>query len=122
MGGRSLAAVCWAAAVVGHVLPAARRFRGGKGVATAGGGACVLFGYLTILGTAIFLLVARLTRKASLASLSMAVSMACLILLSGVPLLEAVVVVCLTVLLIVRHQANIRRLLAGDEGTWKPRS
>jgi len=82
----------------------------------------VLFGFLTILGAAIFLLVARLTRKVSLASLSMAVSMACLILLSGVPLLEAAVVLCLTVLLIVRHQANIRRLLAGDEGSWKPGS
>lgn len=122
VAGRPLAAVCWAAAVVGHVLPMTRRFRGGKGVATAGGGSFVLFGYLTIVGTAIFLVVARLTRKVSLASLSMAVSMACLILLSGVPLLEAVVVVGLTVLLIVRHQANIRRLLAGEEGTWKPGS
>ncbi|MBM16748.1 MAG: acyl-phosphate--glycerol-3-phosphate O-acyltransferase [Actinobacteria bacterium] len=122
VGGRPLAAVCWAAAVVGHVVPVSRRFRGGKGVATAGGGACVLFGFLTIIGTAIFLLMARLTGKVSLASLSMAVSMACLILLSGVPILEAIVVVCLTVLLIVRHQANIRRLLTGNERSWKPGS
>ena len=28
VGGRSLATVCWAAAVVGHVLPVTRRFRG----------------------------------------------------------------------------------------------
>ncbi|MBP67342.1 MAG: acyl-phosphate glycerol 3-phosphate acyltransferase [Acidimicrobiaceae bacterium] len=118
VGGRSLATVCWAAAVVGHVLPVTRRFRGGKGVATAGGGAWVLFGTLAAIGTVIFLVVARLTRKVSVASLATAVSMVLLIILSGVPLLEALVATALTVLLFVRHQSNVRRLIAGDEGSW----
>src|SRR4051794_41765478 len=36
--GRPVGFACWIAAVLGHVFPATRRFRGGKGVATASGG------------------------------------------------------------------------------------
>ena len=43
VAGRPLALACWVAATVGHVLPVTRRFRGGKGVATGGGGSIVLF-------------------------------------------------------------------------------
>ncbi len=119
VAGRPLATACWVAAVLGHVLPATRRLRGGKGVATAGGGACVLFGFFTIVGMLIFFVVAGLTRKVSVASMVMAVSMATMIIFSGVPLGEALVVVGLTALVIVRHQSNIRRLLAGGERSWK---
>jgi acyl-phosphate glycerol 3-phosphate acyltransferase len=47
VAGRPLALACWAAATVGHVLPVTRRLRGGKGVATGGGGSgrtnCIAF-------------------------------------------------------------------------------
>src|SRR5689334_17894800 len=35
VGGRALGLACGAAAVAGHIAPVTRRFRGGKGVATA---------------------------------------------------------------------------------------
>jgi len=79
----------------------------------------VLFGFFTIVGMLIFFVVAGLTRKVSVASMVMAVSMATMIIFSGVPLGEALVVVGLTALVIVRHQSNIRRLLAGGERSWK---
>ena len=42
LDGRPAAYWCAAAAVIGHMFPVTRRFRGGKGVATMGGGALVL--------------------------------------------------------------------------------
>src|SRR4051794_404859 len=41
-GGRALGLACGIAAVIGHIFPVTRRFRGGKGVATAAGMAVVL--------------------------------------------------------------------------------
>ena len=43
VGGHGLGVACGVAAVVGHVLPVTRGFRGGKGVATGAGMAVVLF-------------------------------------------------------------------------------
>ncbi len=118
LGGRSLALACWAAAVVGHVLPVTRRLRGGKGVATAGGGGWVLFPLLTLVATVVFFTVAGLTRKASLGSLAMAAVMPWLVVWSGAPVVEVLVAAALAGLVVVRHQANIRRLLSGREGSW----
>ena len=63
---RSWALFCWAAAVLGHVLPITRRLRGGKGVATAGGGVCVLFPLVAVVELLLFVVAARLSRTASL--------------------------------------------------------
>ena len=66
---RPWAAVVWAMATVGHVFPIARWLRGGKGVATGGGGALPLFPFLGLGLIAVFVLVVKLTRRASLGSL-----------------------------------------------------
>ncbi len=102
------------AAVLGHLFPIWLRFKGGKGVAT-GLGVLVAAAWPIGLATcAVWLLVAGLTRVSSLASLA-AFSFAPLAAL----VLEEFGVVKLSftiaVLVFVRHQANIRRLLAGTE-------
>ena len=118
VGGRPLGLACWAAATLGHVLPVTRRFRGGKGVATAGGGSLVLFPVVAAGTFVLFGLMARITGKASLGSITIAVALPVAVAGTGRGLGEVLVAVGICALVLVRHVANIRRLVAGEEGSW----
>jgi acyl phosphate:glycerol-3-phosphate acyltransferase len=102
------------AAVLGHLFPIWLRFKGGKGVATGLGVLVAAAWPVGVAACAVWLLVAGLARVSSLASLA-AFGFAPLAAL----VLEEIGVVKLSftmaVLVFVRHQANIRRLLAGTE-------
>lgn len=103
------------AAFLGHLYPVFFQFRGGKGVATFIG---VLLGTLwpvAAVFAACWLLVAALFRYSSLAALSASVASlpAAWWLAAPAPVLLALGVMVL--LLLWRHQDNIRRLLAGTE-------
>jgi len=104
------------AVVVGHMFPVFHRFRGGKGVSTALGVLIALNGWLAADTAATWLVIAVFFRISSLAALIAAVSAACFcFMLYGVhPYTAAVIVIAL--LLIWRHQSNIKNLLAGTEG------
>ena len=113
IGGRVGACVLGVAAVVGHTLPLYRK--GGKGVAAAGGALVVLYP-LIVVGLAVFwLLVARVLHKASLASLLATILFPVAVFAFGFDRWEVGVVGGLAVLVIVRHAANIRRLLRREE-------
>jgi len=118
--GRSLGLACWAAATIGHVAPVTRRFRGGKGVATGGGGGLVLFPAVGVVVVALFALVARLSGKASLGSISICVALPLGVALTGRGWSEFLVTVATCLLVLVRHQSNIRRLATGREQGWGP--
>jgi glycerol-3-phosphate acyltransferase PlsY len=114
-GGRGLAMACGAAAVVGHCFPAPRRFRGGRGVATAAGMACVLFPALSALLLVGWVVVAKAARKASLASLSVAVALPVLVAATGRAGREVAAVAAVSLLVVGRHAGNLRRLVRGEE-------
>lgn len=118
--GRPLGVACWAAATVGHVLPLPRRFRGGKGVATAGGGLWVLFPIVAFCCSVLFALVARITGKASLGSLVISLVLPILVAILGGSLGEVLVSVGLAAMVVLRHVDNIRRLFSGAEDSWRP--
>jgi len=67
VAGHEGAFVLGGAAIVGHMLPVTRRFRGGRGVATGAGVVLVVFPLLTLGGAIVWLVVVRLTHKASVA-------------------------------------------------------
>ena len=103
------------AVFAGHLFPVFHRFRGGKGVATAGG---VLLGFDPWLGLAtiatwiVIVLIFRISSLAALVAALFAPAYACW--LFGLrPLLAVVGAIAL--LLIWRHRANIGRLIAGAE-------
>jgi glycerol-3-phosphate acyltransferase PlsY len=115
LDGRSLAMACGVAAVLGHIVPVTRRFRGGKGVATAAGVTVVLWPLAAVVGAAVWAAVAVGSDTASLASLAGAVAIPVAVALTGRPAGEVLVAVVLGALVVVRHGSNIRRLLQGRE-------
>jgi glycerol-3-phosphate acyltransferase PlsY len=114
-GGRGLALAAGAAAMLGHVFPVTRSFRGGRGVATGGGMALVLFPVVTVVLVALWFGVVRLTGKASLASLLVTAGLPLGLVASGRPVGELVVVLVLAAVVLARHAGNLRRLLRGQE-------
>ena len=118
-------AVPWAglAAFLGHLYPVFLRFKGGKGVATALGVLLALQPWLALATVATWVIVLYVTRYVSLASIVAAVFAPCYYILGGkvawrMDAATAVVIAALAVLLIVRHKANIARLLAGKENRF----
>lgn len=102
-------------AFIGHLWPIFFKFEGGKGVATAAG---VLLGFAPALGGLVLLVwitMAVVFRYSSLAALTASLA-APLIQAWGWGLGPATVgTAIMSALLIWRHEANIRKLLAGQE-------
>jgi acyl phosphate:glycerol-3-phosphate acyltransferase len=115
MGGHGLGVLCGLAAVLGHVAPASRGFRGGKGVATGAGMALVLFPGPTLVAGAGFFTVVVLTGVVSAASLTATVLVVVGAAVAGVPGGELVALVVCAALVIWRHGDNVRRLVHGQE-------
>lgn len=103
------------AAFLGHLYPLFFNFKGGKGVATAGGVFIALDGAVALVSIAVWLVVALLFRYASLASLSAAVA-AVVAVAWWLPAWQYLLLtITIAGLLMWRHRRNIARLLAGDE-------
>ncbi|MCB9916677.1 MAG: glycerol-3-phosphate 1-O-acyltransferase PlsY [Planctomycetes bacterium] len=106
---------CGAAAVCGHVWPVYLRFRGGKAVAT-GCGAIVAIDPLIVVSAGLaWLGTLVLTGFVSLASMVMGVAFPVAAWLRGQPAAVIWATGGLTVLILVRHRSNMRKLLAGTE-------
>jgi glycerol-3-phosphate acyltransferase PlsY len=118
--GRGLGVACWVAAVLGHVFPLTRRLRGGKGVATAGGGTLVLYPLVGVALLAIFAVVAKVSRTASVGSIVIAVLLPVLVAAAGWPAWEVAAAVGVSVLVVARHAGNIQRLLRREERVFGP--
>jgi glycerol-3-phosphate acyltransferase PlsY len=113
IGGRVGGMVLGVAAMVGHIFPIYRK--GGKGIATGAGVLVVLYP-LVVAGLAVvWVVVARVFHKASLASLLVTILFPIAVLLLGFDRWEVAVLGALAVLVLVRHAANIRRLLRHEE-------
>jgi len=113
VGGRPGAYVLGLAAVLGHTFPLYRK--GGKGVAAAGGTLAVLYPLIVVGLFVVWVIVARVMHKASLASLLVTLAFPLAVTLTGHDVWEDIVVAALAVLIIARHSGNIRRLMRRQE-------
>ncbi len=101
-------------ALLGHVFPVWLGFKGGKGVATYIGMLLGMFWQFAAIFCSIWIVVALLTRMSSLAALVAIILTPFGIWLAGWPEI-AVLLLVPSMLLIWKHETNIRRLLKGEE-------
>jgi glycerol-3-phosphate acyltransferase PlsY len=102
------------ASVLGHLFPLWLHFRGGKGVATGFGVLLAASPLAGVVAGAVWLAVARLTRFSSAGALA-AFALAPLLAWAASGPAIALLTLGVALLIWVRHEGNIRRLLAGTE-------
>ena len=122
-----LAFACCALAVLGHIFPVYLKFKGGKGISTAAG-AVLALAPLPLLGAAaVWVASFFIWRYVSLASILAAVALPILAWLFGWlevgpsvsrSIFTLIFLGVLSLLAILRHIANIKRLLAGTESRF----
>ncbi len=101
--------------IIGHSFSPFLRFRGGKGVATTVGGLFALMPVVMLVGAVVWLVVFFVWRYVSLASIALGVSLPISSLLIHRDPRSFGLCLFLAILILVRHRANIQRLLAGTE-------
>lgn len=101
-------------AFLGHLYPIFFGFKGGKGVATAFGTMLGLSPLLALMCAGIWALVAKLTKYSSLAAISTAILAPFLSLFVTESAYFSALCV-MSIILLIRHRANIARLLNGTE-------
>ncbi|MCZ8545091.1 glycerol-3-phosphate 1-O-acyltransferase PlsY [Mesorhizobium qingshengii] len=102
-------------AFLGHLFPAWLGFKGGKGVATYLGVLAGLAWQVALIFAVVWLVMAYLFRYSSLAALTAAVVVPIALYLLSTPRIAGLFVV-MSIIVFIKHRANISRLLAGAEG------
>ena len=112
---RPLAYGCAAAAVLGHIFPVTRGFRGGKGIATGGGVLLPLHPPVMLAAATTWLVLAKVSKRASVASILVVPAVIVALVVRGTPGWEIAALAGLAGIIEIRHLSNIRRLFSGTE-------
>jgi glycerol-3-phosphate acyltransferase PlsY len=102
-------------AFAGHLFPVWLGFKGGKGVATYLGVLIGLAWQVALIFAAVWLIVAVLFRYSSLAALTAAVVVPIALWFYASPQIAGLFA-AMSLIVFIKHRANISRLLAGTEG------
>lgn len=112
--GPTAATVAGFGALLGHIFPVWLKFKGGKGVATFLGVLIALAWQLAAVFAIVWLAVAATTRISSLSALVATVAVPVAAFLMGSEQI-AIAAALMGAIILIKHRANIRRLLAGEE-------
>lgn len=122
VSGYFLGSLCGGASVLGHIFPVYLRMRGGKGVATGAGATAALLPLPLLVAATVWGLILLFSRIVSVASISSSIAfLSAHFLLGPKPsfskqvLPVTIYAFLLTTLVLIRHRANIKRLIEGKE-------
>jgi len=108
--------LCALVAMIGHMFPVWLRFHGGKGVATAAGAFLALDPLALGAALIVFAIVVIASRFVSLGSIISAASVPVFLrFLTHAPFWTIILSILISMLIIVKHHANIARLAGGSE-------
>ena len=107
------ACICGLMVYLGHVWPMIYKFKGGKGVATAFGVTLTVSPLVALISLVVTAIVVLITKRMSVGSIVGAVCMPVLVFFAA-PWYTWVAVI-ISVIIIVKHRANIQRLMKGEE-------
>ncbi|HOZ30887.1 MAG TPA: glycerol-3-phosphate 1-O-acyltransferase PlsY [Bacteroidales bacterium] len=104
-------------AVIGHIFPLYTGFRGGKGVASMLGLVLALYPLVAGITFGVFVVVFLISRIVSVSSISAALSFPIIMYLitGGESLTLTIFSVIASILIVITHKKNIKRLLKGEE-------
>ena len=105
--------------IIGHIFPLWLKFKGGKGVATYIGflfGINFIFGFIFIVS---WIIIAFIKKYSSLSSISSLIILPIYIFFSNYNLSIVLFFIYLSILIIIKHSTNIRRLLNNSESKIK---
>lgn len=122
-GSRQCMMICGLLVIIGHNWPIFFQLKGGKGVASSCGVMLICFPIPALIGYAVAILIIALTKYISLGSMSMLTVYAILVSLfwSGGDPFVIIWACTLAILCILRHRANIQRLINGTENKFGQR-
>lgn len=115
LDGRPLAYWCGVAAVIGHMFPVFRRFKGGKGAATGSGMVLVLHPIIVPFALALWWIVAKVTGKAAFGTLAAVAIIPVGMAVIGRPAWEYLAIGGLSVLVLAKHWRNFERIIKREE-------
>ncbi len=111
----NLAAAAGIISIIGHDFPVFLRFKGGKGVATSFGALFGLMPFAGVFTLAIWLTVFYLWKYSSLAAITSYLILPLIIVFVDFTSTNIVFALLITILLLIKHVKNIKRLLNGTE-------
>ncbi|NLX63330.1 MAG: glycerol-3-phosphate 1-O-acyltransferase PlsY [Clostridiaceae bacterium] len=101
--------------VIGHNWPVYFNFKGGKGVLTSFAVILMFSPLAALICLGVFIIIVAVTRYVSLGSMLSAILFLVLAFIFNEPLPMLLIGTILVALIIIRHNSNIKRLLAGNE-------
>ena len=108
-------------AILGHIFPLYHGFKGGKGVSTTYGALVVINFWAALIVGLIHIILIKTTGIVSISTIVSFVILpfAILILGAGENYINVILTAIISIIVIVAHKENIKRLLKGEENSFK---